>query len=235
MGYIFDFNQMMRTAFVDAPKYSGAEINAERGSPIPYYGGAEINKQSSSANPHYEPINVPPVLARGITSITANGKTVQVWEQIKFPAGNYLYEGKTLSYPELILPASTLVDFEIVKTVQKTAIQGKRGTVKELIGTEDWGITIRGIITPGCLTSAVPIFAKYFPYEEVEQMKNLFRKDAILDIEGEIFSTLGIYQICVEKLSLPRLDGFPTCQPYVLQCSSDESVELVIKKYNTDL
>jgi hypothetical protein len=182
--------------------------------------------QTSGVAKYNERIQAPPTLDRGITYARHGGRNIRVWEQVMFMGGSY-YEGeKKQSYEQLVLPAATLVDLETQKTIEKTAIQGRKGTVKELISAEDWKITIRGILTPGCLDSHIPQYANHYPYEEVQRIRNLYEVNTPLEVIAEIFSTLGIGHLVIERLQLPRLEGYPTCQPYVLECLSDEDLTL---------
>lgn len=155
-----------------------------------------------------------------------------IWEQVSFPAGTYKVGQQEFTYPELQLPPATVVDVHRQKTVVKTPVAGRDGTVKELIGAEDWRVRIRGVITPSCLEKNPVGDANAYPYDEVRRLRNLVQLPAALDVVAEIFTTLGIDRLVIENLDLPRLESYPNVQPYTLDCVSDEAVELAIKADN---
>lgn len=177
--------------------------------------------------PNYEvPTGSPVALPKYAGIKPSEGR---IYEKILFPAGSYEIEGVSYDYDSLELPITTFVDFSRQKTVVETALVGGKGTVKELIGAEDWRITIRGVITPGSLTDEVQLDANRYPREEVSRLNELAELPISLPVVSEVFTILGIENIVIKSISLPSLDGFPSVQPFVLDCVSDAPLELFLK------
>lgn len=139
----------------------------------------------------------------------------------------------TRQLEELKLPAASVVDFSRQKTVVKTPVAGRNGTVKELVGAEDWRIRIRGVIT-----SEGYAREDEYPHGYVRRLKAWLDAPTALPVVGEIFTTFGVSSVVVEGYDFPKLEGFPGVQAFTIDCVSDEPTELVLRedsKINSDL
>ena len=121
----------------------------------------------------------------------------------------------------LLLPNEPTISFSKEKRIEKTVLPGsrRRGTVKELISSEDWQITIRGI--------AINYESKiFYPEDQVKKLIDLDAEERALDIQCALTSLLGIYRVVIKKISLPEMIGIQHAQAYELQCVSDEDFVL---------
>ena len=113
-----------------------------------------------------------------------------------------------------------IIDASRAKNIVKTAVQGRNGTVKELIALDDYSIRIRGLLVNH--NSYDP------PEDDIIRLKNLEEIGAAIDVESELMRILGINALVIQRIDWPTLPGFTNVQPYLLQCLSDEPLELSI-------
>ena len=117
-----------------------------------------------------------------------------------------------------------IVTVEAPLNVVKTAIQGRRGTVKEYIGQGDYGVTIRAILATNI--NAADRFA--YPLPEVQKLRALCELGVALPVSGFLLDTYGIKNLVVENVRYESLPGFVNLQAYELQCVSDDPIELAL-------
>jgi len=120
------------------------------------------------------------------------------------------------------LPNEPLVDVSISKAIVKTQVAGYNGTIKENMGLEDYSITIKGL--------AINQEEDEYPESIIRQLRHLFEKTESVTILSPITQLLSIDQVVIESFSLSSLEGFRHVQPYEFRCSSDQSIELLIKE-----
>ena len=139
--------------------------------------------------------------------------------------GNYdtFLEGvkTTIPYNGFMFPAATLVDFERSKHIVKTIVQGKDGSVKELIAMDDYHINIHGFI-------ASPPNQNVYPRDLVAAMRAICEIPAALNVTGGLFSEFGISHIVIERFTFPALEGVQNVQPFTIEAYSDEHIELIL-------
>lgn len=181
------------------------------------------NAFGSTVLPRYEALSPPTQQDR-----------FKVWEQVTILGGRYQSEGKFVEYPGLVFPAATVVEFRARKKIVKTDITGRKGSIKELISDGDWDITIRSIVTEGSV-NGWSLDSDNYPYNDIELIRAIYDVGAELQVVGDIFTTLGIENIVMEEIELPKMQEYPNVQPVIIKCSSESAVELVVKKNRTDI
>lgn len=112
------------------------------------------------------------------------------------------------------------------KSIVKTELQGRRGTVKELINIDDYQITIRGLIID---------LKNEYPEETVAELRKLFERNEAVAIESAITDIFlitpdrsGFDKVVIESLDFPEVTGIRNVRPYMMQLSSDEPFDLYI-------
>lgn len=137
--------------------------------------------------------------------------------------GTPIYEQITFrtTEREYTFPDWPLLDISAAKNIIKTAIKGRSGTVKEYINTDDYQITIRGIL--------INYINDDYPEDLVNDLHDIFKINAELQVTTPVLNLLDIHNIVIESLRLPEVEGYNHIQPFVIQCLSDEPVELIIK------
>lgn len=141
--------------------------------------------------------------------------------------GTPIYEQITFrtSGREYTFPDWPLIDISASKNIIKTPIKGRNGTVKEYINIDDYLITIRGIL--------INHDGEEYPEEMVNEMHDIFKINKELQVTTPVLNLLEIHNIVIQDLKFPEVEGYNHIQPFVIQCLSDEPVELVIKYAKT--
>jgi len=106
------------------------------------------------------------------------------------------------------------------KQIIKTAIAGRSGTVKELIGAGDYVITLQG-----------KLYSEDYAYPEdkVEMIKRLTDKDEAIKIENTLTDLLEINSVVIESLDLPTPEKIDI-QPFTLKLLSDDEFEAILEE-----
>lgn len=137
--------------------------------------------------------------------------------------GTPIYESTTLKFlnERLALPDSTIIDVERAKKIVRTEIQGRNGTVKEYIAMDDYTIRIRGIVAGNAS----------YPESEVKELRRFFEFNKEIEIINETLNIIfEIHKMVITDISLPRMEGSTTMQPFAINAISDEDIELILKK-----
>lgn len=119
------------------------------------------------------------------------------------------------------LPLEPVISISGKKTIIETPLTGntRRGTVKEIITTDDYEVKIRGII--------INETANDYPYTEVAKLRELFEKNEALTIVNALTNLFEIKNIVIKSLDLPEMVGVQNAQAYTLSCVSDEDFLLI--------
>lgn len=103
------------------------------------------------------------------------------------------------------------------KNIVKTAVQGRNGTVKELISDGDYSVSIRGIILPNEDED------NDYPLEAVARIRELCSIPAAIPIESELLNMLGIYALVIELVEFIDTEATPNIQAFTMACVSDNA------------
>ncbi len=112
------------------------------------------------------------------------------------------------------LPNDPMMSVMMQKRIISTPVTGRTGTVKELIGTDDYRIRIRGV--------AVNQNSDDFPENDINKLIRLAKKDFALEIKSLITELFDIKNIVIESLNLPENQNCQNVQPYELSLLSDD-------------
>lgn len=142
---------------------------------------------------------------------------------VEFQAGSYqqrLVNGelRRVDYPKLLLPPTTVLQVDRSKKIIKTPLHGGRGEFKEMIGTNDATVRIRGIWINETNDDREAMIRSLSQLEQVPKE---------LEVACDYLSWLGIQHLVIESMNLPILQGQPTMQPFELNCTSDNPIELI--------
>ena len=115
------------------------------------------------------------------------------------------------------LPNEPILTINIKKKVVETPLWGskRRGTVKEIISTEDYMISIKGVAVN--YNDSVN-----YPSDEVDQLNELFLKNEALEIISPLTQLLGIDYIVLKNFALPEMIGVQHAQAYQFSAVSDQ-------------
>jgi len=111
------------------------------------------------------------------------------------------------------------------KTIIETPLTERRGTVKELINTEDYEIVIRGFIISD---------TNDFPENDVTTLRSIYEQNNALSIQCPLTDIFllrpdrnGSDQVVIRDLKFPAITGVKHIRPYELQLVSDEPFNLI--------
>lgn len=142
-----------------------------------------------------------------------------VFVQVNFHAATNPVTGEFANGLALLDPLVTVAQ---PHNLVKTSIQGRRGTVKEYIGQDDYAVSIRAILATN--PQAENRFA--YPLPEVRRLLALTSLGVALPVSGHLLDVYGIKSLVVANVRLESLPGFVNLQAYELECLSDEPIEL---------
>lgn len=118
-----------------------------------------------------------------------------------------------------------VVSISTRKTIIETSLTERRGTVKELINTEDYEITIKGLIIND---------ANEFPERAVNILRTVYEQNATLSIQCPLTDVFllrpdrkGSDHVVIKQLKFPAVTGIKNVRPYELILISDEPFNLI--------
>jgi hypothetical protein len=146
-----------------------------------------------------------------------------VFDNLNFPKGSYKdLEGEQIDYDGVSID-TVLFSVAQNKTIIKTPIQGRNGSVKEYISDNDYSITIRGIIT-----SDSP---NVYPEKEVKDLYEVCAVQKEVEISSKFLNDVfGITNIVIESYDFPQSAGFQNTQMFKIQAVSDDPIELTLRQ-----
>jgi hypothetical protein len=111
------------------------------------------------------------------------------------------------------------------KTIVETPLTGRRGTVKELISTEDFQIRIKGFLMGS---------GGDFPEQDITRLRNLYETNIPVSLKCALTDVFllrpdrsGSDNIVIRELNFPAVTGVRSVRPFELLCVSDEPFSLV--------
>ena len=129
----------------------------------------------------------------------------------------------TLKYgnTEVFLPYST-VSVTTSKTIVRTKLINRKGSVKEHISGGDYIITIRGVLINR---------EQELPEDEIEQIKELYNTQEPIGLINAItdFFLDADDKVIVRSLTLPEMIGMGEAQAFTLDCETDSNLDLIIE------
>lgn len=124
-------------------------------------------------------------------------------------------------------PAATMVSVSMRKNILKTKVQGRAGTVKEMIADGDFQLRIEGVILDTDDTSypLKPTIGKVqssqYPQQQMEAMAAVLKIPASLPIQNDFLNSLGIYHIVITSYRFAASNEFENAQLFSITALSD--------------
>jgi hypothetical protein len=125
------------------------------------------------------------------------------------------------------LPYST-ISITMRKNIQKTALPGRQGSVKELIQIEDYQFTVQGVVLGAEVIENGTKVIEGLPEEGIKELNELFSINEPIRLENafaEIFLPKD-NRVVIESMDLPEMKGVTGAQAYTITLSSDTILEL---------
>ncbi len=181
--------------------------------------GYQNSKTEASQEIQFENVST---LQIDISDVKSSLGTI-VLSPITFRSGSYkerLDNGQitTVNFDEFQLPHTSTVEVTFQKNIIKTPLRGGRGEFKELIGTSDARVRIRGILIGEDMKR---------PEQDIRKLYALERVPKELAVVCNYLSWLDISYLVIESMNFPDLKGQPSMQPFEIQCLSDKPIQLI--------
>ncbi|MFK5855374.1 MAG: DUF6046 domain-containing protein [Bacteroidota bacterium] len=120
------------------------------------------------------------------------------------------------------LPNEPLVTLTGGKNIVKTVVTGLVGTVKEEVSTNDYQITIKGII--------VNEESDDYPEADVAKLREICQTPGMHDVVNKLFRIFLIDNIVIESYNIYGIAGEQSQQAYQINAWSDRPVELILRE-----
>lgn len=139
----------------------------------------------------------------------------------------YASDGRveTVQVEDLRLPASSVTEMSVSKSITKTQVSASGASVKEVFSYGDWDMRISGIILD---EEKHPQNANSL--EEMEE--RLLGFDRLADsigVRADLFARRGIDRLVIRSINFNQVPGKPRWIGFQMQCESDAPLELLIR------
>lgn len=155
------------------------------------------------------------------TELTRSPMGIPLFFPLTFVDGNKRFQ----------LPNAPMIQVQGKKTIVKTPVAGRDGTMKEIIAAQDYQVSIWGFaLKESTQVEISESFSELFPSDYLSQLHLWYSKNAALGVECELLRILGIHHLVIEKIAFPMIEGALGLLPYEITALSDEEVETQMKK-----
>jgi hypothetical protein len=129
--------------------------------------------------------------------------------------------------PELSLELCT-IGININKRVVKTNLLNQKGSVKEIIGQNDYTVSISGVLVGDFSfpTSDKPQLGK--PIEQMRLLIEIIESKTAVDVASPYLNNFGIDSIMIESGNLPQEIDSLNLQKFTISAYSDNSELLIL-------
>jgi len=156
----------------------------------------------------------PVSLSRTGSSLTAQYLGQEIWLPIKF----FELDVNVFGVSELLIPYA-VIKISGKKTIVKTPLVERRGSVKEQYSVEDYQISIKGFLI-GRDDNGLPLF----PETEITTIKNLFELNEAVRLDNALSNIFlgNDTRVVIEELDFPEVEaGKKNFRPFSMKLESD--------------
>ncbi len=115
------------------------------------------------------------------------------------------------------------IDISQENTIVRTAVNKRRGTIKEFIQARDYSIQLTG--------SLISDSQYGFPIAELQQLIDLFNFTENINISNVLVNAFGVYKVVMESYSIPQSSAkYLNTIPFSIKLISDEDVDLSLEQ-----
>lgn len=140
----------------------------------------------------------------------------EIWLPVKFVG----LDASKFGVSELLLPYTT-IKITGKKTIIKTPLAERKGTVKELFSIDDYSISIKGFVIDDA--------KRVWPEKDLTVLKKLFELSEAIQLDNALSNIFldKDTRVAIETLELPEVDGGRKhIRPFSLTMESDSIFEL---------
>ena len=155
------------------------------------------------------------------------------WEQGQVHEGFFPLSLETASGKRFDFPVEPLVSISGKNKIarRQTAKKGEGiGTIKEYWSTDDWTITIKGLLYGPRITGAPE---QTYPRMDLEALRDILLTPESLRVYCEPLQLLGINRLVIESFQFPFTKG-ENVQAYVIKAYSDFTPEILLEIKNNE-
>jgi hypothetical protein len=134
-------------------------------------------------------------------------------------------DGEPRAYVPLRID-TVLMAVSRTKRIIKTALQGKSGTVKEYIGSDDYMITATGAINVG---------GHKYPEQDVRELEMICNIPDQIPITAGFLDLFGITHVVIESFNFSEQRGIRNQQAFEITMISDEAPEFGVTDINDNI
>lgn len=181
-----------------------------------HYGTKAIYKAQSSGIDMDIPLNRNTYLGTQIFTNLVFGDLNDVTKN------NYIPLGQETAIPFNAVELNTvLMTVTKNKRIVKTSLQGKDGTIKEYIGSDDYIITATGVVNN--------VAGKSYPESEVRNLHTICQIPDQISVTSKFLQLFGIDYVVIESFQFAEQRGIKNQQAFEITMSSDEAPEITGK------
>lgn len=204
MPTIFDLNALYKTYFNNSPFYIAPKDSEKPITQEVVYSGIPENNRTKGSIDY-------------TTKQIALNKKGLYGKDIWFPVEFWKSTEKAIE-----IEACT-INVNLSKTIIRTAVSERKGTVKEQFGIDDYKFTIKGFLIGK---------DRFFPEEQINKLKDIFETSEPIELRGgypELFLDDSC-RVVIATLDFPEVQGkSPWVRPFSLTCESDFIQDLIIQ------
>lgn len=134
----------------------------------------------------------------------------EIWLPVRFVNLDSAVFGQS----ELLLP-HTVIDIDLRKTIVKTSLAERRGTVKELYSIDDYVITLKGFLIDE---------DRVWPEQEIELLNKLWNLNEAIEFDNALTNAFleSDTRVVIEELKFPAVEnGMKHIRPFSMKLESD--------------
>ena len=134
-------------------------------------------------------------------------------------------DGSQITFPTIDFE-TVLISLKLNKTIEKTKIFGRSGSVKESICMDDWDVEIRAIITANApVSKGLPVASNpigVYPYSNMEAIMKMLKAPVAIKTDCWFLNHLAeIEYIVIESVQIEQIEGGYSEQRLVISACSD--------------
>ena len=114
-----------------------------------------------------------------------------------------------------------MISLNAAKTIIKTAVAGRNGTVKESISTKDYQLSVKGVL--------FNFETNNYPETQVKQLKELFDKNKSISISSRLADIFEISKVVAESLNIEESKHQNT-QAFSMNLVSDDDFAAILNE-----
>lgn len=201
----FDLQNLYKEVFGRQPYYVTPKGSAEPATQEVIYAGIPRNPHPKGTIHFTQSGNV------SLNKIGAYGQ--DIWFPVTFV---------NAEIGELEIEACTTA-VNLTKTIIRTPVSERKGSVKECFNIDDYKFTIRGFLIGK---------GRKFPEDEINKLKTLFESNQPVELHGgypELFLEKSC-RVAIETLEFPEVQGKAHwIRPFTLTCETDYIEDLILQ------